>query len=139
MKSVFTVIFFLLVLGVSAQDQNSLYTTKNIAVSANSIFLEKESLNPDFFQVIDKNGNKIDTTAYEINFEKGFLLLKKDIFTTDSLTVNYLKYPKFLTQEYSVYDDSKIVPNSSGQRYTTNTKPQNTFKPFDGLNTSGSI
>ncbi|MEZ4854586.1 hypothetical protein [Flavobacterium sp.] len=137
MKSVFSWLLFFGVLGVSAQDLNPHYSTKKIATTVDTLFLERESLNPNFFEITATNGVKIDTTAYQINFEKGFLLLKSKTLP-DSVTVKYLKYPTFLTQEYSIYNDSKVVPNSNGQRYTT-TKPQNRFTPFDGLNTSGSI
>lgn len=122
---------------VHAQEVENYYQSKKIAVSNDTISLAKESLNPKHFEVLDKLGNKIDSTAYEVNFEKGFLLFKSSV--QDSVTVNYLTYPKFLTKEYVIYDDSKVVPNESGQLFVTGNEQKNRFQPFDGLNTSGSI
>ena len=50
-----------------------------------------------------------------------------------------MKYPDFLTKTYSIYDENRVVPNEAGNFYTVKRDNLKTFKPFDGLNTSGSI
>ena len=58
------------------------------------------------------------------------------------MTISYLKYPKFLTKDYFIVDTSAIVKSSSSinklyaLQESTN---KSQFKPFDGLNTLGSI
>lgn len=128
--------------GLYAQENNSLYKTKKIPVSRDTIYLEKESLNASFFKLLDSNNTTIDSTFYTVDFIKGTLLLKNNLFLeSDSITVHYLKFPDFLTKEYRIYDPSRVVSNdiNSDKLYQVNTKPIEKNIPFDGLTTSGSI
>jgi hypothetical protein len=128
--------------GLYAQENNSLYKTKKIPVSRDTIYLEKESLNASFFKLLDANSTAKDTTFYKVDFLKGTLLLKNNLLLeSDSITVHYLKFPDFLTKEYRIYDPSRVVSNdiNSDKLYQVNTKPTEKNIPFDGLTTSGSI
>lgn len=128
--------------GLHAQEMNSLYKTKKIVPSRDTIYIEKESINSSFFKLLDANGKRIDSTLFKINFEKGTLLLKENsAFSSDSLTIQYLKFPEILTQEYRIYDSSRVVSNEAGTAnlYKIEEKNVNKNVPFDGLNTSGSI
>lgn len=140
MKKKWFLWIFLMLFSVSyAQEIPQHYQSKKIIPSKDTIFIEKVSINPAYFFIKDKNAKKIDSTFYEINFQKGTLLFKKDAITPDTLIVHYLKYPEFLTKEYAIYDDSKVVPNEAGKLYTVKEANKPKFVPFDGLNTSGSI
>ncbi|OCB76838.1 hypothetical protein [Flavobacterium crassostreae] len=128
--------------GLHAQKELSLYTSKKIAPSKDSIVLETVGINPAFFKIEDAKGAIIDSSFYGMNFWNGKLLLKTTSFSrTDSLQVHYLKFPDFITQEYRIYNENQIVSKDIGseKRYTIEetTAPKNL--PFDGLNTSGSI
>ncbi|MDD2674712.1 MAG: hypothetical protein PHF81_07505 [Flavobacterium sp.] len=128
--------------GLHAQQINSLYKTKKTLPSRDTIYIEKESLNSSFFKLLNINGKQIDSTLFAINFEKGTLILKESSgFNSDSLTIEYLKFPEILTKEYRIYDASKVVSNEVGQGdlYAIENKNTNKNVPFDGLNTSGSI
>ena len=128
--------------GLHAQEMNSLYKTKKILPSRDTIYIEKESINSSFFKLLDANGKRIDSTLFAINFEKGTLLLKENgAFDSDSLTIQYLKFPEILTKEYTIYDATKVVSNDAwtGNLYKIEEKNINKNVPFDGLNTSGSI
>ncbi|MFV5694515.1 hypothetical protein ACM55G_03620 [Flavobacterium sp. LB3P122] len=139
------VVFLLLIMcfsGLKAQETNSLYKTKKISSTRDTIHLENESINSSFFQVLNANGKSIDTVFYKINFQKSFLIFKGDpIQPSDSITIQYLKLPEILTKEYRIYDSSQIVSNeaASGNLYKIETNPVKKNSPFDGLNTSGSI
>mgnify|MGYP003639764347 FL=1 len=127
--------------GLHAQKNESLYKTKKIAVSKDTIFVEKESLNSSFFTLFDNKGLPINERLYQINFPKGFLLLSDTLTAaTDSITVNYLKFPSFLTK---VYKNENITVVSSDintdKIYKIDPKTSEKSIPFDGLNTSGSI
>jgi hypothetical protein len=128
--------------GLKAQENKSLYKTKKILVSKDSIHLENESVNSSFFNLLDANGDLIDPSLYKIDFENGTLLLNR-IFpvTSDSITVQYLKFPEFLTKKYQIYDPSRIVSNdiNAEKLYKTDVNPTQKNIPFDGLSTSGSI
>jgi len=138
-KIVFLAGLFFCVLGSFAQETLQSYPTKKIAFSKDTISIEKFSLNNSFFEIKDKNGNVIDTSFYKVNFQKGTLVFTKEINNSDSLTVRYAKFPEFLTKTYSIYDDDKVVSNEAGKLVVFKKDKNTKFKPFDGLNTSGSI
>ena len=133
----------LFLVGVSfAQDIPSNYQTKKVAVS-DTIQIDKVSINPSKFQIYDKNSNLVDTLDYHVDFRKSVLLFSEKFKKiNDTVTINYLRYPDFLTRDYFVLDSTIIVQNNSSinklysLQESTNT---NNFKPFDGLNTIGSI
>ncbi|MES2748053.1 MAG: hypothetical protein V4648_06725 [Bacteroidota bacterium] len=124
---------------VFAQEIKPTYANKKIAFSKDTIAVENKSINKNFFKIFDKSGNEIDSTFYRVNFQKGTLLFKENFIATDSLSISYLNYPDFVTKTYSVYDKAQVVPNESGELYAVKNNKLNTFKPFDGLTTSGSI
>jgi len=126
--------------GLQAQEIDSLYKTTKIAVTIDTIRLEKVSINPSFFKLLDANGQQIDDLKFKINFKKATLLLT-DVISSDSITIQYLKYPELLTKEYRIYDASRVVENESGlgNLYAGENPKPKTNVPFDGLNTSGSI
>tara|TARA_R110002072_G_scaffold7503_2_gene40779 strand:- start:564224 stop:567649 length:3426 start_codon:yes stop_codon:yes gene_type:complete len=124
-----------------AQETNTNYRTKKVAVR-DTIRVDTVSINPRRFELLDASGKKIDSTSYTIDFKTGTLLLLENFDPTDSITVNYLKYPQFLTRDYFTFDPKLIIENTGSidRLYSleqgTDTR---TFKPFDGLNTVGSI
>lgn len=128
--------------GLHAQEIDSGYSTKKIAFTTDTIQIESVSINPNYFKILDIKNQVIDSTLYEVNFPKGVLLFKKENdFPADSLTVQYVKFPDFLTQEYSIYDTSKIIDNEATNqnlyKVETLSNPKNI--PFDGLVTEGSL
>ncbi|QSB27745.1 hypothetical protein [Flavobacterium sp. CLA17] len=141
LKKLLFLMVFVFYSGLQAQESNSLYKTKKIAVSKDTIQLEKFSINSGFFQLLNSKNEPVDSTFYKIDFAKGSLILKENFTSySDTLIVNYLNYPDFLTKEYSLYNESQVVSNdvTTDKLY----KIENSTKkviPFDGLNTSGSI
>lgn len=140
------ILFFLLYnFGLYAQEVQSLFKTKKIIVATDTIFINKTSINPSYFKIFDAAHKEIDSSKYNIIFDKSALIFDKKYvetsgFQTDSLTVNYLALPDFLTKIYSIYSPESVVANDFGQslyKFDSNTIIKN--KPFDGLNTAGSI
>ena len=134
-------IFFWIVIscfsGLQAQEITTPYKNKKIMASRDTISIDSVSVNPEFFKLQDKNGATIDPSFYKIDFQKGKLVLNENApFLDDTLTVRFLKFPEFLTKEYSIYDQRRIVSNNL---YQVSRDPIKKFVPFDGLNTSGSI
>ncbi|MEP6931012.1 MAG: hypothetical protein ABI850_13395 [Flavobacterium sp.] len=133
---------FLWYSGLHAQDTESSYQTKKVIVTRDTIHLEKFSINSSFFELLNTKNEPVDSTFYKIDFQKGTLLLnEKFTSTSDTLVVNYLKYPDFLTKEYGLYKESQVVSNDVGTEKLYKLENTNAKKatPFDGLNTSGSI
>ena len=122
---------------LSAQEIKTLYNSKKVAVSKDTIEIEKVSISPSFFKLQTSEGKEIDTSYYKIDFKKGKLIFKNNFTSQDSLTVRYFKYPEQLTKTYSIYDQDRVVANDGGL-YKVNRSIKK-FVPFDGLNTSGSI
>ncbi len=142
MKYTLLAVFFFTGYFCFSQETQDNYRTSKVAVS-DSIAIDSVSINPARFEVFDKNNNPIDTSAYRVNFEKGMVYLSEEIQNTlDTLVINYLRYPTFLTKKYSLLDPA-IISESTGamdRLYSLQeTTRKNTFTPFEGLNTSGSI
>jgi hypothetical protein len=128
--------------GLHAQDTESAYKTKKVIATRDTIHLEEFSINSSFFQLLNTRNEPVDSASYKVDFQKGTLLLNEKFSSaSDTLIVNYLKYPDFLTKEYGLYKESQVVSNDVGTEKLYKIENQNTKKitPFDGLNTSGSI
>lgn len=136
----FTVLFWYS--GLMAQETESLYKTKKVIAVKDTIHLENFSINSSFFEILNSKNEPIDSIFYKIDFQKGTLLLnEKFTSVSDTLIVNYLNYPDFLTKEYGLYKDSQVVSNDVGTEklYKIDNANAKKVTPFDGLNTSGSI
>ncbi|WP_309640098.1 hypothetical protein [Flavobacterium sp.] len=128
--------------GLQAQQIETPYKTKRIMATRDTIRIDSVSVNSSFFKLLNAKSEPIDSTYYHVDFEKGTLVFKDNYaFTTDTLTVRFLKFPKALTKVYSIYDESRVVKSETGQYnlYKISRDPFKKFVPFDGLNTSGSI
>ena len=139
-------IFFWVLIGIfsgsNAQEITTLYATKKTIAVSDTISVENLNLNPSFFNLTDKNNQEISAEFYIVDFTSGKVILEENFpFFNDSISINYLKFPDYLTREYSIYDKNSIVENAalSGRLYQAQSSTQKKFVPFDGLNTVGSI
>ncbi|REE27740.1 hypothetical protein DFQ09_101577 [Winogradskyella pacifica] len=136
-------ILIILIIGsfsAMAQENPSNYIKKKIAVK-DSIQIDSVNINPSLFKIRTNDNKIIDSTLYTVDFVKAILRFKQPI-ETDTIQIEYLRYPKFLTNVYQQLDDTVIIERSSEfqQLYQLqNTTSKNSFIPFDGLTTSGSI
>ncbi|WP_445737099.1 hypothetical protein [Mariniflexile sp.] len=138
----FTTCLILFFIGFCGFSQNpvSNYRTKKVAVN-DSIVIDSVSINSNHFSIKTKANTVIDTSFYTVDFGKAILIFIKPI-ETDSIIINYLKFPGFLTKTYKQLDDTIIVENTDNlQKLYQLSQPNDTkdFIPFDGLTTSGSI
>lgn len=139
-KLLYVLLLFCSSLGLA---QNTTENFKKIKIAVkDSVQIDTVSISSSRFVVKTKSGQLLDSSYYKINFSKAQLKFIKPI-PTDSVEIEYLRYPDFLTKVYKQLDDKVIVDRSAGFREQLyrleNTSKQNTFKPFDGLTTSGSI
>lgn len=140
MKIAISIICFLLSFCAFAQEDTSNYRRKTLAVR-DSIKIDTVSINSSWFILKRKDKTTIDTSFYKVDFAKAILTFKKSI-DVDSVHVDYLRYPDFLTRKYFQLDDKIIVQSTDNLQklYKLNqSNLENTFTPFDGLSTSGSI
>ncbi len=140
MKIATSLILFLISFCAIAQETSSNYRTKKVVVR-DSIQVDTVSINSSKFILKTKNNVIIDSSFYTIDFSKALLTFKKPI-ETDSISIEYLRYPDFITRKYFQLDDKIIVENTDNlqrlYKLSQSTLTQN-FTPFDGLTTSGSI
>lgn len=140
MRIIITFFSLLFSVALFAQEKTSNYKIKKMAV-ADSIKIDSVSINPSFFKLKTKAGKVIDSTKYSVDFATSVLKLKPEI-QTDTIIIEYLKYPNFITKTYRQLDDNIIVKNTEARRRLyqfQNTSRNTNFTPFDGLTTSGSI
>ncbi len=126
-----------------AQDQSS-WTGRSVKVKVtDTIQFDSISINPQHFIVLGLNHTPIDSSHYRVRFERAQLIpdytLKQE---NDSIEIQYLRYPNYLTKAYSALDPELILPaqNQVGKIYRMGvnnfTREKN---PFSGLNAQGSI
>ena len=140
MKYSFTCFLLFICFCAFAQEPDSNYKTKTVAVK-DSIIIDSVSINSSFFSLKTLDATFIDESFYEVDFTKALLKLKKPI-EADSIVINYLAYPEFLTKTYRQLDDNVILANTNKQQQLyklSQASEKSTFKPFDGLTTTGSI
>ncbi len=127
---------------VCSQERYSTFRSKKVAVT-DTIAIDTLSINSRNFKVFTKNKIRIDSSLYKIDFRKAQLFLSKTLTKEqDSIVVEYYRYPDFLTKKYFEFDPKLIVPDAKNVEslYSLATEKEgNTFQPFDGLSTSGSI
>lgn len=132
---------FLLVSFVSqSQVTSSDFRSKKIIVTKDSIRFDSVPINPQVFKVLNSKQNTIKPSEYQVLFNEAILIINSKIY--QEITIEYFRFPSFLTETFTPLDKSLIVPNNTntGKLYslTTNKKPSE-LKLFDGLKTSGFI
>lgn len=140
MKIAISFICFIIGCSAFAQEPISNYRTKKVVVK-DSIKVDTVSINTSSFKLRRKDNTIIDSSYFHVDFSKALLTFKKPI-ETDSIIIDYLRYPDFMTRKYFQLDERIIVENTDNlQRlYKLNqSNVQRSFLPFDGLSTSGSI
>ncbi|MDH7446147.1 hypothetical protein [Aquimarina sp. 2201CG14-23] len=142
---IFTVLGFLLLFCTNTllgQDTSGNFRSKKVRVT-DTIRIDSVGINSFNFKLLSKQGKQIDSALYKVNFENASVILSPDICSqNDSITIQYYRYPNFLTKKYFEFDPSIIVEESSELQklYSlSETNNKKAFTPFDGLTTNGSI
>lgn len=141
MKKALFLITILMCFWGFAQEKSGNYKKIRVAV-ADSVRIDSLSINPSKFIVKTKQGVVLDAALYNVDFSKSILKFNQQV-EIDSVDIEYLRYPDFITKVYKQLDDDIIVDRSIPGIETLykleNYSNQNVFTPFDGLTTSGSI
>lgn len=116
---------------------------KSTLAVRDTLVIDSVGINPTAFSITDKQGNRIDSLGYAVDFKKGQVYFSERTKANyDSLVVTYLPYPEYLRKRYFELDRNIIVENTGAldklySLQTDNTKRN--YTPFDGLNSVGSI
>ncbi len=138
-KVVFGWLFFISVFA-QAQITSSDFRSKKIIITKDSIRFDSVPINPQEFKVFNSTLHLIEPENYQVLYNEAILIIDSKKY--QEITLEYFRFPSFLTETFSPLDDQLIVPNNTntGKLYslTTNKKPSD-IKIFDGLKTSGFI
>ena len=140
MKYFFVILFLFSFFKSSSQQSTSLYRLKLLAVK-DSIQLDSVSINPSSFFLTSLKNEQISPSSYIVDFQNASLIFISPI-AHDSIRVNYLRYPTFITKTYQEIDDSVIVSRTGNlEKLYKLSLPSERYSvlPFDGLVSSGSL
>ncbi len=139
MKKIICIVLFFYGFSSYAQQKSKEFRTKIITVVSDTLQIDSVSISPYAFRVFHQQ-KQLDTTAYTIDFAKAQLIVDRTKYA--ELTIKYKALPQFLTKTYAAFNQKIIAPHSTDlsrmYRAIPNAK-KNSFTPFDGLQTSGSI
>ncbi len=138
-KKVFVFFLFFTLVGFSQRNLKE-FRSKKITIQSDTIQIDSVSINPTYFKLLNNRGDSIPKHHYLVNFPKAILILKANTFS--EITVEYLRFPEFLTKSYTALDEKLIVPNTkrTDKLYSlTTNKKKKELKLFDGLKTQGFI
>lgn len=140
MKKIIGIFFIIIGFSSYAQKESKNFRSKTILIVSDTLHIDSVSISPFNFKVLDQFNQLIDTSNYKVNFDAAQLIIDKSKFT--KVIIEYNALPEFLTKVYSKFNKELIVPKATdlSRLYSIQKNTQKgIFKPFDGLNTSGSI
>tara|TARA_B100000767_G_C19774237_1_gene541725 strand:- start:520 stop:3894 length:3375 start_codon:yes stop_codon:yes gene_type:complete len=138
-KKVWFLILFFIGFFANSQNTSSDFRSKKFIVSKDTIRFDSVPINPQNFKVLS-NQKILYPTEYQILYDEALLVISS--LKYPKITIEYFRFPTFITKTYSPFDKNFIVPNNSntGQLYSlTTNKKASELKLFDGLKTSGYI
>ncbi len=142
MRTTWFIFFFSLCFWtISAQEENPLLVVKKFA-TADSVLVDSVSIQPTQFKITDQQNQSIPTSSYQIDYSTSILKLNTNIVEeNDSISIQYLRYPDFITRKYTGEHQVVQQDNAAMQRLMVleRSNTTNDYKPFDGLETSGSL
>ncbi len=126
---------------IYGQQNNQLQKIEIIKVVKDSIYLEKVSISPYNFKILDVHKALIPKSEYIIDFARARLIINSKKYRY--IYVFYDLLPNFLTKTYKKFDSKLIVPDDSdlSKAYRLAEPKKNNYysEPFEGLNSSGSL
>ena len=141
MRLLNTFILFLSFFWSWSQVEEPLIQSKKIAVKA-QLVLDSVGVNSSYFKVLDLQNKPLADSLYTMDYNTAVLSFKPTALDLDSVKVQYLRFPDFMTRTYKQLDTAVIV-NSTGlpsklYQLSRSNEDQGPI-PFDGLTTSGSL
>ncbi|MEZ7875816.1 MAG: hypothetical protein QMB86_02340 [Polaribacter sp.] len=132
----------LLFIGFSIQSQTITtdFRSRKVFLKKDTIKFDSVAINPLNFKVLNKLLKPIDPSKYKIDFNNAALII--DAIAYPEITLEYFRFPNFITKTYTPYDQNLILPNgtNTGKLYSlTTNKKMSEVQLFEGLNTKGFI
>jgi len=125
---------------IQSQTISKDFRSKKFLIKNDTIQIDSVSINSQRFKVLDSKFKRIPSKEYNIDFGKAILIINAKKYS--EITIEYFRFPKFITKIYTPFDKKLIVPDgtNTGKLYSlTTTKKASEIKLFDGLQTRGFI
>ena len=132
----------LLFIGFSIQSQTITtdFRSQKLFIKKDTIKFDSVAINPLSFKVLNRVLKPIDPTKYKIDFNNATLVINAIAYP--EITLEYFRFPNFITKTYTPYDQNLILPNgtNTGKLYSlTTNKKMSEVQLFEGLKTKGFI
>ena len=132
----------LLFIGFSIQSQTIItdFRSQKFFLKKDIIKFDSVAINPQNFKILDRALKSIDPSKYTIDFNDAALLI--DAIAYPEITLEYFRFPNFITKTYTPYDQNLMLPNgtNTGKLYSlTTNKKMSEVQLFEGLKTKGFI
>lgn len=130
----------LLLIGFISQAQtvSKDFRSKKFIIQKDSLQIDSITINSQRFKILNASNKEINPEEYQIDFIKALLIINSKKYT--EITVEYFRFPEFITKTYTPFNKKLIVPNNTntGRLYSlTSNKNKTDVKLFDGLETKG--
>ncbi|WP_339658845.1 hypothetical protein [uncultured Polaribacter sp.] len=131
---------FLIGFSIQSQTISTDFRRKNIEVKQDTIQLDSVPINSQKFKILDISKNRVLYSDYKVDFSNAILIIDSKKYS--EITVEYFRFPEFVTKVYAPFDEKLILQNATnnGVLYSlTTNKKASEIKLFDGLETKGFI
>lgn len=139
-KNTWFLLLFFVGFFANGQTISSDFRSKKFFITQDSIKFDSVPINPQNFKVLTSQQRILYPTEYQILYNDAILIINSKKY--QEITIEYFRFPDFITKTYSPFDKRLIIPNESntGELYSfTTNKEAADLKLFDGLKTSGFI
>ncbi len=96
---------------INAQNNSEDFRSEKIRVVKDTVQIDSVSINPLKFRLLDAKQKPVHFSEYQVNYTEAFLIIDSKKYR--EITVEYYRFPKFLTKVYSPFDKRLIVPNTT--------------------------
>ena len=140
-KKLFLLLLFLFVgFAIQAQTISTDFRSQKFLIEKDTIKFDSVAINPLRFKVLNALLKPIEESKYFVDFNNATLVINAKEY--QEITIEYFRFPEFLTKTYTPFNENLIVPNgtNTGKLYSlTTTKKASEVKLFEGLQTKGFI
>lgn len=137
-KSFLFLVLLLIGSKIQGQKVSKEFRTKTFRIQKDSVQIDTIPINSQRFEVRNKFQQRINPQEYQVDFLKAILMIDAEKYP--EITVNYFRFPEFVTKVYAPFDKKLMVPNrtNTGPLYSfTTTKKTDDIQLFEGLKTKG--
>ncbi len=138
-KKILLILFLFGCISVQAQIENSTFRRIAISIQKDSVRFDSVPINPVDFKIFDQTKKLIQASDYKVDFSNALLIINSKKHT--QITIEYFRFPEFVTKIYTPYSENLILEETSKDpvyRFKTSNKKEN-VQLFEGLKTRGFI